>query len=250
MPKHIPKRVNGCRINGECIYSHSCPNVGESTDCSAGWTGSDEYTLKLSNAIADSVHTITGYRPHLIANHLYRDRMDANRPMSKATFMDQNAMTVWQEFHSYIEEAKSIVGTGLLLDIHAHGRRNNWIQLGYTLPGDDLNSETLLNASKSSVYHRSLHTGVPFEEFLRGNESLGGLFESNGYITVPAPGLKGPGTEPFLAGGYNTMRHGSRHQGTIDAIQVEFPQYIRRYWKRYAHSVAESIVEFTKRWYQ
>jgi hypothetical protein len=54
------------------------------------------------------------------------------------------------------------------------------------------------------------------------------MFASVGYPAVP--GIDEPfpyPEEPYFRGGYNTERHGSLNEGTIDAIQIECNQDVR-----------------------
>ena len=63
---------------------------------------------------------------------------------------------------------------------------------------------------------------------------MGALFElptvlnASGYLSVPSPQVNAPiGEEDYFQGGYNIEVHGSEDGGTIDAIQIEFPRYLR-----------------------
>jgi hypothetical protein len=73
--------------------------------------------------------------------------------------------------------------------------------------------------------------------------------EDVGYPSVPSSTDSFPlDTQYFFSGGYNTLRHGSRDAGTIDAIQVEcnsswrFESEITR--KVFSDSVAEVIIDY------
>lgn len=63
---------------------------------------------------------------------------------------------------------------------------------------------------------------------------MGALFElpsalnSSGYLSVPSPQVDAPsGEEDYFQGGYNIETHGSQDGGAIDAVQIEFPRYLR-----------------------
>ena len=63
---------------------------------------------------------------------------------------------------------------------------------------------------------------------------MGAFFElstaqnASGYLSVPSPQVNAPiGDEAYFQGGYNVETHGSQDGGTIDAIQIEFPRYLR-----------------------
>jgi len=73
--------------------------------------------------------------------------------------------------------------------------------------------------------------------------------DAGGYPSVPSSTDSFPlDTQYFFSGGYNTLRHGSRDAGTIDAIQVEcnsswrFESDIAR--KVFSDSIAEVIIDY------
>ena len=40
---------------------------------------------------------------------------------------------------------------------------------------------------------------------------------------MPSPRYNEPNRKNYFSGGYNVLRHGSKHSGVIDAIQIESP---------------------------
>ncbi|CAH1800052.1 unnamed protein product [Owenia fusiformis] len=245
-PESIPERDHGCFIADVCVYSHFCSPKDE-LNCRAVVIP-DAHTLELTGTIADAMQNITGQRPHVILNHLHRGKLDANREIEQAAFGVPEAETAWREFHEFIERAQATVGTGLLVDIHGHGHPEPWLEIGYLFSGLDLDLNDI-DPARSSIYHLSTQVNVPFDDLLRGAESLGGRCEAAGYIAVPAPDYPGPDGGNYFTGGYITRRHGSRDQGTIDAIQIESPRFLRDMWEDYGSDLAVIILNFYQRWY-
>ena len=52
-----PNRYRGCKIDGECVWTHSCGTT--SSDCAAR-TSNDLYTRAIARDIADEIQAITG----------------------------------------------------------------------------------------------------------------------------------------------------------------------------------------------
>jgi len=199
----------------------------------------DLYTVSLVKSIQQEITELTGCYPHIIINHLKRTKLDANRELDIATCGNEFAEIAWNEFHLFIDSAKSTIekksGKGLLIDLHGHGHAIQRLELGYLLTGDQLGyPEAVLNTSASigfSSIRNLVETninGFMHSELLHGIFSLGTMFASNGYPAVP--GIDEPFPfiqEPYFRGGYITERHGSMNKGTIDAIQVECNQDVR-----------------------
>ncbi|CAH1799620.1 unnamed protein product [Owenia fusiformis] len=245
-PANIPTRDAGCIVDLGCVYSHACEDKDES-NCRVA-TVKDMYTLELTIALADEISRISGLRPHVILNHLHRRKLDANRDREEATFDEPDAVTAWDEFHAFIDRAKASVGTGLFIDVHGHGHPEPWIELGYLFTGLNLDLDEI-DPTRSSIRHLSTQVNVTFEELLRGAQSFGGDCENEGYDAVPGPTFPGPNGGNYFSGGYNTRRHGSRDGGTIDAIQIESPRFLRDIWPVYAEGLGQALVNFVQRYY-
>ncbi len=209
--------------------------------------------------MADEFQARTGLRPHVILNLLHRSRLDANRYIDQAAFDDPTARKAYEEFNEFINKSKAAInGRGILFDIHAHIHPEENIELGYLIPGSQLD-ENVLNASISSVkFLASRLENMSFADFLRGEDSLGAYISAAGYPTVPSPRQPGPrGKRYWYAGtpGTNTQRHGSRDGGKIDAIQIESPEPKLlnvpdvNITKTYARNLGAAIVKFWNKYY-
>ncbi len=199
----------------------------------------DLYTISLANSIQQEIKELTGCYPHVIINHLKRTKLDANRDLNIAACGNEFAEIAWNEFHRFVESAKTSVekksGKGLLIDLHGHGHSIQRLELGYLLTADQLaypeavlNSFGYINLNSIRNLVGTNVNGLMHSELLHGIFSLGTMFASNLYPAVPCidEPFPLPG-EPYFSGGYNTERHGSMIEGTIDAIQIECNQDVR-----------------------
>ena len=65
------------------------------------------------------VYRAAGKSPHVIINHLHRDRMDPNCDIERACFNNALAEDAYTAYHGFIEQAqRNTRARGLLLDIH------------------------------------------------------------------------------------------------------------------------------------
>ena len=119
----------------------------EIPDRTWGTNVTDSNTKQLTLAIKNVFLSKFGKSPFVIINNLKRTKLDANRDSIEATQGDRFAKRAWEEYHYYIESAKSTIieefNYGLFLDIHGHGANpdgfydlRTW--LGYLLSGDEL----------------------------------------------------------------------------------------------------------------
>jgi len=220
----------------------SVPHGGYETpaeipDRTCGTTVTDSYTIELAEEISDEIFNITGCYPHIIFNHLKRIKLDANRDVAEATCGDPEAEIAWLEYHEFIDSAKVAVDRkyekGLFIDLHGQSSHGERIELGYLITGSELAlSDVILNTetyeNKSSIRNLiSTNLNIlTFADLLRGSTSLGTMIEDQGYTAVPSMYDESPSGD-FFSGGYNTYRHGSRDNGTIDAIQMECNREVR-----------------------
>lgn len=172
----------------------------------------------------------TGGTPHIIVVHLHRRKLDANRAIVEAAEGNPTAERAWREYHGFIEAAREHVasehGRGFYVDLHGHGHDVQRLELGYLLTsaqlaGDDasLNEPTIVQ--RSSIRRLAEEGASTHAALLRGPQSLGTLFEAEGYPAVPSAAQPAPGGDPYFTGGYSTARHGSRDGGAVDGVQIE-----------------------------
>lgn len=221
----------------------------------------DICTIEIGVGIRDEIYRTTGRYPFVIINNLHRTRLDPNRNIAEAADGDKNAEMAWHQFQNYIDSAVNEVqkkfGKGLYIDLHGHRHNIKRTELGYMVGNDELQLDDELLDFDSFVEYSSIRSlvknnlmGLSFSQLVRGSNSLGSLFEGMGYPTVPSPGIPFPGPdEPFFSGGYNTARHGSSQGGTIDGIQIELDEDLRRDMSKREKLVSDlafAITEFLR----
>lgn len=198
-----------------------------------GVTAKDSNTAEISLMILEEVQKLYGGSPHAVICRMHRSKVDCNRELEEAAQGDPLAMATWKHFHGAAEEMEKQVtqkfGRGLTLDIHGHRHEIPRVELGYLIPGAQLNAtnEQLEQDPKSRLMSsvRDLDKRSPqtFVELIRGPQSLGALLEKQGFQSIPTPSTLSPGKAIYFSGSYDITAHGSRDEGSISAIQVECP---------------------------
>lgn len=203
-------------------------------------TGADLNTVELVRAMQARHFARFGTYPHIILNHLARRKLDANRTAEEAACGDAEALIALGEWHAFIEGAKAAVleasGRGWYMDMHGHGHTIQRLELGYLLSGAQLGlSNAALDANAAYEDTASMRTisrvsPPAFSAVLRGPTSLGSLYASNGFPSVPSATDPGPGADSYFSGGDNTRRHtcgaeatsfGGTTAGNICGVQIE-----------------------------
>jgi len=194
-------------------------------DRTVGTTVTDSNTIELGRAISTAFTTRSGRAPHLVIIHLRRTKLDANREVVEGAQGRAEAVTAWNEYHAFIEQAMAAVrqrsGTGFYVDLHGHGHAIPRLELGYLLTASTLNgSNAELDAGgaalSSSLRLIAQSSPLSSSALLRGPTSLGGLLEP-AIASVPSPSIPSPGADEYFNGGYST----SRHTTTLPGLQIE-----------------------------
>lgn len=239
-------------IAGNAPVILSAPHGGdlepsEIPDRTAGSCGGSATTVRdlntreLTLAAQQEFFDRFGTYPHVIINHLRRTKLDANRDIGEGACGDPEAETAWNEFHDFIDVAKDAVlqseGKGWYVDMHGHGHEVQRLELGYLLTGSQLDqSDATLDGNIAYQDTSSFKTMSEddathsFSELLRGSESLGTLYDDNGFRSIPSSSDPGPEGNAYFSGGYNTRRHGCGLEagprggdpgGNICGVQIE-----------------------------
>lgn len=227
--------------------------------CAGCTTLTDAFTLELTDEISRALFDLTGKRPYVVINLLHRIKLDANRDIIDGADGDPKAELAWHEYHDAMASARSAVtdqfGKGLVMDMHGHGHDIQRLELGYLPAADEYRvSDVALNTSRGhrNTFNSLVATnpnGYSFAEIVRGPKSLGQYYENRGYPSVPSENTPFPlDGEPYFAGGYITQEYGSRHGGTVDAVQVEANRHGVRHTadqrRAFADSTAVILVDF------
>ncbi len=251
-------------IPGSLPIIISAPHGGELTppevpiynDGLARDGGSQEY----ARAVAQSLFNLTGKYPHLIINHLARNRLNLNRAQIDDNHENPLAMVAWNEFHNFISSAKDWVsqacGKGLYFDFHTNGHDHGYNELGYLLSRNELNeADSIINnlANNSSLNHLASEDAHLLSELVHGEMSLGNILnEQYQLLTIPNA-INIPFNHDYFTGGYNTRTHGSIDGGVIDGIQIEshfnFVNSGEDTRLDYSLKLSQGIFKFVQHWY-
>lgn len=253
----IPVRRDGCKnTHGVCVYP-AMEECESEMICQVDIVA-DLNAKVITKIVFENYVKNTGKTPHLIINHLHRSMLDPNRKVEQAAQGNEEAIAAYEAFHGSIRHAHESLNGKLGLHIDFHGytdiyKQNNTM-LGYLYNRKDLNTGKF-SIEKSSIKALVRRTQLPVEQFLFGEKSLGSMFENAGYKAVPSSRQPYPGTEKYYKGGWITQIHGSRDGGVIDAIQLEFPTWIRveaseEERHHFGVKLAENIQEFQSLFYQ
>jgi len=229
--KNFEKRQPGCKDNsGKCQFGDKTVKCAGKSVCKIS-TFADSNSSLLARSVFNKFMNITGKKPSFVMSHLHRSRLDPNREVNEAAQGNEKALKAYNAFHGSIEHAQKTFNgkPGFLLDFHGYSDKKgqNSTLLGYLIRPNDLNKEKY-DKEKSSVKALVERSNETLEEILFGNKtSLGALFERSGYKALPSPRQRKPDGDKYFNGGYITQQYGSRDEGNIDAIQLEFPSWIR-----------------------
>ncbi len=198
-----------------------------------GSTARDISVHDLTLAMAAEFTARTGKRPHVILNHLRRNRLDPNREIVEAAQGSPQAEQAWTEYHhSFIRTARDAMersfGFAITFDMHGHGHEIDRLELGYLLGATELNTtDATLNLPgytwQSSLRSMMLNNpSLPFPALVRGPKSLGQRFVEIGVPAWPSATFPTIGSAPFFNGGYTTNEHSCLDcNSSVDAIQIE-----------------------------
>jgi hypothetical protein len=217
--------------------------------------GRDNFTQEASIETAEQLHRLTGQWPHLIINHLHARKLNAARAIDEAAGDNADARLAFEDFHRFIDAAKADVtagwGAGHYLDMHANGHDERWTEIGLGISGTLLNDDDeviLARCPLSTVANLCGPLARPLLELVRGPTSLGGMLMEAGFRAVPSPEIPRPEDGGFFYAGWNTWRHGSRTEGTIDATHVEsYWRFLRQPQRSaYTEAIARAMIRFMR----
>ncbi|WP_452221684.1 T9SS type A sorting domain-containing protein [Lacinutrix salivirga] len=274
LPIIISAPHGGVKQSGSTIGGTNYPdNDSTLPDRSCGTVERDDNTDILVREIQEEIFNLTGCYAHVIINNLHRSKLDPNREINEATCGDSDAIDHWNAWHNFIDQASTSVtnnwGKGLYIDLHGQSHTIPRIEIGYNitsgeLNGSTINTTTIINKSTIKNLVNNNINNLNIEDLVRGNNSLGELFQeapgtfynnnvnpgcgvTSGYRAVPSNSDYGNSscddTQPhgnayFNGNFYNNRRHGSGNGsgtnagsndggGTIDGIMTEVNRRVR-----------------------
>jgi len=226
--------------HGGTVLPASIPDRTAASCGGSATTSTDLNTIELARAMQQRYFARFGRYPHVVVAHIARRKLDANRVGVEATCGNAEAERALAEWHAFIDVAKRAVlessSKGWYMDMHGHGHAVQRLELGYLLDASDLAlSDSALNATHFFADTSSIRTIVggsfgAFASLLRGATSLGTLYESNGFPSVPSASDPRPNGAPYFSGGDDTRRHacgaeanafGGVTAGPICGVQIE-----------------------------
>jgi len=218
-------------------------SIPDRTDARCGGeatTVTDLNTQELVRTMQEQFFARFGTYPHVVISLLSRRKLDPNRLATEAACGNADALAALEDWHTFIDAAKSNVlqttGKGWYMDMHGHGHAIQQLELGYLISSSDLErSDAALDGVATFENQASLRTlsrlsPLSFSALLRGPNSLGSLYASNGFPAVPSATTPSPAGAPYFNGGDNTVRHtcgagasslGGTTDGNICGVQVE-----------------------------
>ena len=215
MPGDLPIII-GAPHGGTLTPENMPPDDGLARD-----SGSQETAL----AVRARFLELTGRAPHVVINHVARNRLNLARVDAQPNADVPEAMQAYEEFHAFIETASAWVtascGSGHYFDFHTKGGDGQPIDVGTGLTAArlSLDDQGLADEASSSYYGAlASRPGVSFVETVRGPTSIGGLLDAYDDVTArPSPREPTP-VGQFFIGGFNPSRHSA---GVIDATHLE-----------------------------
>ncbi|KAB8153664.1 DUF5011 domain-containing protein [Kordia sp. TARA_039_SRF] len=293
LPIIISAPHGGILQSGQTIGGVFYPDNDSSLpDRTCGTNERDDNTDILVREIQKEIFQLTGCYAHVIINNLHRSKLDPNREINEATCGNANAADHWNAFHNFIDQASASVeanwGKGLYIDLHGQSHSIPRIEAGYNITATelnigDLNAANIINKSTIRNLVNNNLNNLSHEELVRGNNSLGEMFQNasgtfyaslghpgcgstSGYRTVPSATNNGatscddtrPYSNAYFDGDfYNNRRHGSGNgtsggvggAGTIDGIMTEVNRRVRdlgTYNGQVYDSRPQTLVPFAK----
>jgi len=251
-PDNLKDRRNGVKVNGVCNYSEDVDTKKGSEICKSG-KFADLDSSRIAEKMADEFRKLSGKSPHLIIARLHRSKVDFNRDILEAAQKDKSAERIYKEYHNLLKSVRNqFKGPALIIDLHGQTHQQNSSELGYLIKKYELNDRDYKRPS--SVRALSQRKNISIKQLLHGPNSLGAMFEAEGYKALPSPRQPRPGSDKYYRGGYITQQYGSDRGGVVDAIQIEVPSESRyedgpAARNGYAKALARILIKFFNKYY-
>ncbi|KAG0015444.1 hypothetical protein BGZ81_011688 [Podila clonocystis] len=228
-------------------------------------------TLSLQDTLTQGEENSSFYYPHVVVFRVPRKFVDVNRNITGENAIADHpvAEAAWNEYHGHshatnlIEVGYLLNGTTLALDdkhIDAHANILTSLTSVRSLENlfqQDCNPVNTDNQNDDDDDHDDNVDKITLSDFLRGQNSLGGMLQSQGLDSLPSPRYQAPSRDAvYFFGGYTTRRHGSRDKPgeAMDAIQLELPKSLRFVEKDEGREIGmrmgRAVVEFMGRYYK
>ena len=128
----------------------------------------DLYTRELAELLSNHIESLCQRRPHMVICHLARSKLDPNRDKAQGACGLSVAESAWDSYHRFLEGAVEAASQGqdnvpsvsdpnisrnkpvLILDLHGQNHPEKWVELGYLLSSEVLDSQSY-DADQMSV---------------------------------------------------------------------------------------------------
>jgi hypothetical protein len=222
IPGNLPIIISvphgGVLQSGETIGGIFYPDDDSNLpDRTCGDNERDDNIEILVRRIQDEIFAKTNGYAHVIISNLHRSKMDPNRTVSQGSCANSHAASYWSDFQNYINVASQSVetkwGKGLYIDLHGQSHTVPRIEIGYNitateLNASDLNSTTIIDKSTIMNLVSTNLNGYTHEELVRGEHSLGQLFQDapgTFYNSIDPPGSETSYPECSVSSGYRAV---------------------------------------------
>ena len=211
LPIIISAPHGGLKLSGLTAFRENASGTPVSTnfpdndptlpDRSCGTVEMDDNTDVLIRKIQKAIFDATGCYAHVIINNLHRTKLDPNRIISEAACGDADAQFYFNEYHRFIDMASADVentyGKGLYIDLHGQSHAIPRIEIGYRITATAMNGTNLntVNASQTNIANLIADNlnNLTAEQLMRGNSSLGALFQNHSNTSYAGLGFSGCG---------------------------------------------------------
>lgn len=229
-----------------------------------GTTARDLNLHLLTLAAADEIMNRTGRRPHVVLSHLHRTRLDPNRAILEAAQENIHAEQTWSEYHeTFIPDAMDAAiadaGFAFLIDMHGHSHPIARLELDFLLGPTELNRDDDTLNLPGYIWQSGLRQAAlrnpetPFSQLIRGQSSLGTLYNDHGVPAWPSAQFPVIGDNPFFNNGFTPRTHAGRERNRpTAAMMIEHHRAVRMEAParaEYAAAFAGVIQRFMAQWF-
>jgi len=229
-----------------------------------GTTARDLNLHPLTLAAADEIMNRTGRRPHIVLSHLHRTRLDPNRAILEAAQENIHAEQTWSEYHetfitAAMDAAIADAGFAFLIDMHGHSHAIARLELDFLLGPTELNRDDDTLNLPGYIWQSGLRQAAlrnpetPFSQLIRGQSSLGTLYNDHGVPAWPSAQFPVIGDNPFFNNGFTPRTHAGRERNRpTAAMMIEHHRAVRMEAParaEYAVAFASVIQRFMAEWF-
>lgn len=210
------------------------PRTGEGlqTGPAGFFTARDSGTEELALLLVEKLEERFQQKPSYVVSRVHRKFVDFNRPPAIAVEHERTRV-IYDTYHQHLKmccrDARSVYGSGLLLDVHGQGSSSVTVFRGTK------NGQTV--TALTSRFGEQAHTG---------ENCFFSLLKQQGWTVFPDPFDRRE--QSGFTGGYIVQTYGSHRGDGIDAVQLEFGSRYRTKTIREltANQLADAVVKYAE----